>query len=203
MKKAMTILYVIEDGLYVNLTNKCPCNCIFCLRQDGDGAHGSESLWLEHDPSIEEILAEFEEYNLEDYKQVVLCGYGEPLTRIDEALEVCKYVRSKSNIKIRVNTNGLADLIHKKSVACMLEGLVDSVSISLNAPTAEAYLEIAKPRFGLESFEALLKFAEEVNKYVPEVTFTVVDQIITPDQIEASRQIAEHMGINFRVRPLL
>lgn len=199
MNKKMTILYTIKDGLYVNLTNKCPCNCTFCLRQEGDGAHGSDSLWLEHEPSLEEIIAEFEKYDLRDYAEVIFCGYGEPLTRIDTVIEVCKYIRLKSDIKIRVNSNGLADLIHNKPVAQMLQGYIDAISISLNAPTPEAYEMVTRPRFGKNSFEALLKFTSDVKEYVPEVTLSVVD-VIGEEAISMSRKIAEDLGVNFRVR---
>ena len=202
MIKKMTILYEVHDGLYVNLTNKCPCRCTFCLREEGDGAYGSESLWLEHDPSLEEIIAEFEKRNLDDYSQVVFCGYGEPLTRIETVVEVCKYIRSKSNIKIRVNSNGLANLIHNKPVAHMLKGYIDSISISLNAPTAEEYNAVVRPRFGIGSFDAMLKFAKDVKQYVPEVTLTVVDSI-GPEAIEACRKIAEGIGENYRVREFI
>ena len=202
MIKKMTILYEVDGGLYVNVTNKCPCRCTFCIREEGDGAYGSDSLWLEHDPSVEEIIAEFEKRNLSDYKQVVFCGYGEPLTRIETVVEVCKYIRAKSDIRIRVNSNGLADLIHGKPVAYMLEGWVDAISISLNAPTAKEYVEVAKPRFGEASFEGLLKFTKDVKNYVPEVTLTVVDTI-GAEAIEASRKIAEELGVNYRVREFI
>lgn len=202
MIKKMTILYEVNDGLYVNLTNKCPCRCTFCIREEGDGAYGSDSLWLEHDPSLEEIIAEFEKRNLADYSQVVFCGYGEPLTRIETVIEVCKYIRSKSDIKIRVNSNGLADLVHNKPVAHMLEGYVDSISISLNAPTAEEYEAVTRPRFGIGSFDAMLKFASDVKQYVPEVTLTVVDTI-GEEAIEACKKIAEGIGVNYRVREFI
>lgn len=202
MIKKMTILYEVHDGLYVNLTNKCPCRCTFCIREEGDGAYGSDSLWLEHDPSLEEIIAEFEKRNLADYSQVVFCGYGEPLTRIETLIEVCKYIRSKSDIKIRVNSNGLADLVHNKPVAHMLKGYVDAISISLNAPTAEEYLAVARPRFGIGSFDAMLKFTSDVKQYVPEVTLTVVDTI-GEEAIEACKKIAEYIGVNYRVREFI
>lgn len=199
MIKKMTILYEIHDGLYVNLTNKCPCNCTFCLRQEGDGAHGSDSLWLEHEPSLEEVIAEFEKTDLSKYSEVIFCGYGEPLTRIETIIEICKYIRSRSDIKIRINTNGLADLIHGKPVAHMLEGYVDAVSISLNAPNAEEYAAVTRPKFGMQSFDAMLKFASDVKTYVPEVTLSVVDTI-SEQAIEECRKIAENIGVNYRVR---
>lgn len=195
----MTILYEIEDSLYINLTNKCPCACTFCIREEGEGVHGSDSLWLKHDPNLKEILDDFEKYNLESYKEVVFCGYGEPLIRLDTVIEVCKYIRSKSKVKIRVNTNGLADLIHKKATAELLEGYVDAISISLNAPNEEEYLAVTRSKFGSGSFAALLKFAADCKKHIKDVTFTVVD-VIPPTQIEEARKLSEAMDITFRVR---
>lgn len=196
----MTIIYQIENSLYVNLTNKCPCACTFCVRIDHDTVGENDNLWLPHDPSVEEILEDLKQYDLNQYDQIVFCGYGEPLTKLDTAIEVCKYIREKSNIKIRVNTNGLADLIHQKPTAHLLEGYVDAISISLNAPTKEGYLKVARPRFGIDSFDALLKFAAECKKYIPSVTFSVVDKVISDEEIEACRKLAEEMGISLRVR---
>ncbi|MEE1071563.1 MAG: TIGR04100 family radical SAM protein [Cellulosilyticum sp.] len=202
MEKKMTILYEVGEGLYVNLTNKCPCACTFCIRNEGDGAYGSESLWLKHEPSFEEIVEEFKKFNLGKYKEIVFCGYGEPTERIELLVQVADYVRSVSDIKIRINTNGLGNLIHSKSIEHLLEGRIDIVSISLNAPNAEDYAKVTRPKYGIASFDAMLKFASECKKYVPTVVFTVVD-CIPQEQIEASRKIAEQVGVNFRIRELI
>lgn len=202
MEKKMTILYEVGEGLYINLTNKCPCACTFCIRNEGDGAYGSESLWLKHEPSFEEIVEEFKKFNLGKYKEIVFCGYGEPTERIELLVQVADYVRSVSDIKIRINTNGLGNLIHSKSIEHLLEGRIDIVSISLNAPNAEDYAKVTRPKYGIASFDAMLKFASECKKYVPTVVFTVVD-CIPQEQIEASRKIAEQVGVNFRIRELI
>lgn len=195
----MTILYTIGSSLYVNITNKCPCNCTFCIRKEGDILSADGSLWLEHEPDLSEIIAEFNKYDLSKYEEVVFCGFGEPLARIDTLIEVCKHIRSISDITIRVNTNGLSDLIHKKHTAPMLKGLIDSISISLNAPSAEEYYEISKPQFGMESFNALLEFAKEAKENINKVMFSVVD-VITLEQIERCKKIAKQMDIPLRVR---
>ncbi|GKX66754.1 TIGR04100 family radical SAM protein [Inconstantimicrobium mannanitabidum] len=200
--KSMTILYTIGDSLYVNLTNRCPCNCTFCVRHEKDSVCEGENLWLEREPSAEEVIEEFKKRNLEDYKEVVFCGYGEPLVRIDELIEVSKYIRSVSDIKIRVNSNGLADLVHGKNTAEMLKGWVDSISISLNAPSKEEYNEITKSQFGLKAFDGLLNFAKEAKKNIEDVQFSVVD-CITEDQIERSRKISEELQIPLRVRKMI
>ena len=165
----MTILYDYEDSLYVNLTNKCPCACVFCIRKETDHVGNSDSLWLDHEPTVEEVKKEFKNFDLNKYEEIVFCGYGEPLVRINEVVEVAKYIRSISNIKIRVNTNGLSDLIHNKKTAQMLKDNIDAVSISLNAPNKVKYNEVTKPKFGEKSYEALLDFATDCKKYIKEV----------------------------------
>lgn len=195
----MNILYTISDSLYVNITNKCPCRCVFCIRDEGDHVADSGSLWLDHDPSVEEVKEAFNKYDLNDFKEVVFCGYGEPLVRINEVVEVSKFIRSISDIKIRINTNGLSDLIHGKNTAIMLKDVIDSVSISLNAPNKVSYNKVTRPKFGEESFDYLLKFAKSCKEYVGEVVFSVVDEI-SEEEINESQHLADSLGIPLRVR---
>lgn len=199
MKKAMTIVYEVGENLYVNLTNKCPCSCTFCIRQNADGAYGSDSLWLEHEPSAEEVIDALEKADYKKYKEIVYCGYGEPTERIEVLTETAKYIKENNGPAIRVNTNGLADLIHKMPVAHMFEGLVDTVSVSLNAGTKEEYLKVTRPSFGEESYEAMQKFAVDCKKYVKNVVFSVVD-VIGEEQLKASQEMADKLGIKLRIR---
>ena len=197
----MTITYKVKNGIYVNMTNRCPCACTFCLRQNGPGVFGSDSLWLEHEPSVDEVKASIDSWDLSKYDEVVFCGYGEPTERLPELLEVAAYIRSKSDIKIRVNTNGLADLIWNRPTEADLEGLIDTVSISLNANNAEDYLKLTRSKFGIGSWQAMLDYAKECTKYVPKVVMTVVDKVTTPKEQEESRRICESLGVTLRVRP--
>lgn len=194
----MTILYEVGNNLYVNITNRCPCACTFCIRRNGDSAYGSDSLWLDHEPSETEIISEFEKKDLNKYNEIVFCGYGEPLQRPDILVNICRYLKDKGCPPIRLNTNGLANLINKKSVAPMLSGCIDIVSISLNAGTEEGYNAVTRPSLS-GAYEAMLRFAEDCKKYVPEVIFTVVD-VISEQEIELARRRAESMQIKFRVR---
>ena len=195
----MTFLYPIEYSLYVNITNLCCCKCVFCVRDITDSVGGSDSLWLDHEPTIDELKAELEKFNLDEYEEVVFCGYGEPLMRINEVVEFANYIKTKKNIKIRVNTNGLADLIHKKKTAVLLKDAIDAVSISLNAPNEEVYLEVAKPAFGIKSFDAMLSFAKDCKTCIKEVCFSVVDEI-TDEEIRQSQELADSLDIPLRVR---
>lgn len=195
----MTILYDYKESLYINMTNKCPCACVFCIRDETDHVGNSDSLWLDHDPTVEEVKNEFEKFDLDKYDEIVFCGYGEPLVRINEVVEVAKYIRSISDIKIRVNTNGLSDLMHKKKTAVLLKDNIDAVSISLNAPNKTRYNEVTQPKFGEKSFEALLDFATDCKKYIKEVNFSVVDEI-NEQEIKESQELADKMNIPLRVR---
>ena len=156
----MTITYPYKSGLYVNLTNRCPCACVFCLRQNGPSVNGTDSLWLEREPTSEEVKASIDSRNLEDFSELVFCGYGEPTERLDVLLEATRHAKGrKPGLKVRVNTNGLSDLIHGEPTAQCFEGLVDMVSISLNAPDPEEYLKLCRPTFGLKSWQAMVDFA--------------------------------------------
>nr|WP_270839471.1 TIGR04100 family radical SAM protein [Peptacetobacter hiranonis] len=195
----MTIFYPIGDSLYVNLTNKCPCRCVFCVREEHETVGNNNSLWLDHDPSMEEIKADLERFNLDEYKEIVFCGFGEPMMRMDDLIETAKYIKSKADIKTRINTNGLGDLIHEKNTAECIKDCIDSVSISLNAPDKESYCRVTRPKFGEQSFEAMLKFAEECRDCGINIAFSVVDEI-TPEEIEKSKELAESLGVKLRVR---
>lgn len=197
----MTITYPVKNGIYVNMTNRCPCACTFCLRHNGEGVFGSEPLWLDREPTVREVCDSIDEWELTKYDELVFCGYGEPTERLDDLLAVAKYVKGKCDIKIRVNTNGLADLIHGEKTAYKLEGLVDTVSVSLNATNRETYYELVRPKFGMESYEAMLAYTKDCTDYVPNVVMTVVDVVTTPEEQMQCRKICESVGATLRVRP--
>ena len=196
----MTITYPVNNGIYVNMTNRCPCACTFCLRKQSPSVYGSDPLWLDREPTVNEVCDNIDTWDLSQYKEMVFCGYGEPTERLDDLLEVAKYIKSKSDIKIRINTNGLADLIWKESTAPKLQGLIDTVSVSLNATNKEDYLKIVRPKFGIESYDAVLKFTKECTKYVPSVVMTVVDEVTSKEEQEICRKICESVGATRRLR---
>ncbi|MBR1863242.1 MAG: TIGR04100 family radical SAM protein [Ruminococcus sp.] len=201
-KTAMTISYELWGKLYLNITNKCPCACTFCLRQNGDGAYGSDPLWLEHQPTMEEVLENLRTRDLSSYKEIIFCGYGEPTSELDILLDTARYIRSVCKTPIRLNTNGLADLIHEKKCEPLFEGLIDTVSISLNASDPAAYMAITRPRWkDKDCFAEMLSFAENMKKYVPNVVLTVVD-IIGEEEIAKSQKVADSVGVALRVRPM-
>ncbi len=198
--KAMTISYEVGKNLYLNLTNQCPCACTFCIRNSGDGAYGSDPLWLEHEPTMEEIKADLSKRDISAYNEVIFCGFGEPTCRLDALLETAKWLKSNcETVKFRLNTNGLGDLVNNRPIAEELCEIIDTISISLNAGTKEEYMKVTRPKFE-NAWEAMHKFtADCVNTGKSQVVMSVVD-VISPEQIEASREVAESLGAVLRVR---
>lgn len=216
----MTILYVVHPGgkyvnlnnvseeeiregvkVYVNATNRCPCACTFCLRQTKKMME-SNTLWLKREPTVEEIINEFKKYDLSDFKEVIFCGFGEPLERVDDLMEVADYLKGKRpDLPIRVNTNGLANQIHKRDIIPSLKGRIDTVSISLNTPDKDEYYKLTRSEFGPDSFDYMIDFAKECKDYIPHVVLTVVDHVISDAEIEKARQLCDKIGVTLRVRP--
>ena len=202
--RAMTITYTVDGGLYINVTNRCTNSCNFCIRNNGDGAYGSDSLWLLREPNEEEILSSVFSNNLESIPEVVFCGYGEPSVRLDTVREVALKIKEKyPKIKIRINTNGQSDLIHKCNTAPMYKDAFDTVSISLNAPTVERYQEICHSVFGDIVLDSIIEFAKNVKNYVQNVVFSVVKESLSAEEIKKCYEIANECGVNLRVRDLI
>ena len=197
----MTLTYPVKKGLYINMTNRCPCACTFCLRQNRDGVYGSDSLWLDREPTVQEVCDSLDSWDLSQFEEIVFCGYGEPTERLDDLLEVAKYLKTKTKLPLRINTNGLADLIWGQPTAPLLAGLIDAVSISLNTPNKEDYLNVVRPKFGADSFDAMLQFAHDCTAYVPNVMMTVVDVVTTPQEQAQCKEICDRIGATLRVRP--
>lgn len=197
----MTILYEVHNNLYVNLTNKCPCACTFCLRQTRDHIENSGVLWLEREPSIQEIIDDFANFDIDKYDEIVFCGFGEPTERIDVVAEVAAFVKEKYNKPTRINTNGLGNLVNGKDITPLLKDVIDTVSISLNTPNKERYYELTRSRFGIESFDAMLAFAKSAALYVPNVILSTVATTITEDEEKECQRICDKLGVKYRIRP--
>lgn len=193
------VLYDYGRGLYANITNRCPCRCEFCIRDMTDSLGSADSLWLKREPTVEEVIAMLKEWDLNAYEELVFCGYGEPTERLDDLLAIAGYVKANTDLSVRINTNGLSDLINGKETCPMLEGIIDSVSVSLNQSDAEKYTELCHPKFGPAAYDAMLKFTKDVQRYVPRVAMSVVG-VIPVEDIEKCREIAAGLGVPFRVR---
>lgn len=194
------ILYTYGNKIYLNITNACPCDCEFCVRHNKNGLGDMGSLWLDHEPSFDEIKTAVDSFDFTGYDGVVFCGFGEPTCALDKLLKTAKYIKDTKNVSIRLNTNGLSDLINRiDDSAKRMEGLIDSVSVSLNASDAEKYVSVVHPSFGLRSFDAMIKFTKDCKNYIPAVKMTVVDTI-GEDEIEKCRKLCADNGIELRVR---
>jgi TatD family-associated radical SAM protein len=202
MKKGFTITYEYGGNLYVNSTNRCDFACEFCLRHNpsSNGSIYNDNLWLEREPTREEILASIEGRDLSRYQQLVFCGFGEPSYRIDDIVWVIDQLKAHGKkIFTRMDTNGTGCLIRGRDICPDFAGRFDKVSISLNTDTAEKFNALCHPIYE-NAYEAMLDFAKEIRQYVPEVMMTVVDTI-PPEEIENCRRICrEQVGATYRVR---
>lgn len=195
----MTIFYKFDGKMYINITNGCPCDCVFCIRKNGDSIEDNDSLWLEHEPSFEEICAAFDGFDRTGITEAVFCGYGEPTVRADMLIRTAEYIKNNSDMAVRVNTNGLVRLIHKDFDITRFKGVIDSFSISLNAPNAKRYNEVTRPRFGERAFDEMICFSREVKEMGIKTSFTVVD-VITREEISECESLAKDLKIPLRVR---
>ena len=196
----MSIVYDYFGGLYINLTNKCTNRCEFCIRNFTNRLGDADSLVLDRDPSVEEVKEELRNWDVRRYEEVVFCGYGEPTERLPELLELAKHIKASYGRQIRINTNGLADLIWGEDTTPWLDGIIDSVSVSLNESSAERYEALCHPRFGIKSYDAILTYIKNVRAHVPYVAVSVVSGSLSSAAIEECRQIAEDLGVAFKVR---
>lgn len=193
------ILYIYHNQVYANITNKCDCACTFCIRSQMDGVGDAETLWHEKDPSLDEILAAIDAFDFTGYKEFVFCGYGEPTCALENLIASAKYVKEKTGLPIRVNSNGLGNLYHKRDIVPELAEVVDSISISLNAPSAEEYQKVTRPSFE-NAYEAMLDFAEECGKRIAHTQLSIVD-VLPEEDIKACQEIADKRGVYLKVRP--
>lgn len=199
MDNLKDILYTYKDNVYLNITNKCPCACTFCIRSQKNAIGSADNLWLEHNPDFEEVKNAIDNFDFTGYNEVIFCGYGEPTNAFDLLIKVTQYIRNKMNIKIRVNTNGLGSLINERDISEELCQNVDAVSISLNCSNEEEYNKVVRPKFGIKSYSAMLDFASRCKKYTDDVMLSVVD-VIGEEEIAKCQKIADDLDIKLRVR---
>lgn len=198
----MTICYTYaynqDNNLYINLTNKCTNRCDFCIRNNKSGVGTGANLWISSEPSFDEVISDLEKHDYKSYDEVVFCGYGEPTMRLDVLLDVCRYIKENSNVRTRLNTNGQANLIHKEDVTPKFEGLLDTVSVSLNAKDKEAYDKICHSAFGTDAYEALLDFTKKAKRYT-NCMLSIVD-VMDEEDIKKCKEIADNLGVELKIR---
>ncbi|GHV19632.1 radical SAM protein [Planctomycetales bacterium] len=191
---APSVVYPIRDALYVNLTARCNNACVFCARNRSYTVKG-HNLALASEPTTAEVIAAIGDGG--DYREIVFCGFGEPTMRLDELKQAARYAKSRGK-PTRLNTNGLADLQYGREIAAELVGLIDAVSISLNATTAAQYQALCQSNFGERAFGALQDFARACLRRGMATTLTVVE--MPSLDLSAAKKIADDIGANFRVR---
>ena len=197
----MEILYKVHNNLYINLTNRCPYSCAFCLRQKMDKVGESDTLWLLREPTAEEVIEELKKWDVDSFDEIVFCGFGEPTEAFDVLKKVAEFIKSKYNKSIRLNTNGVGNLINKRNIAPELKGLIDTVSISLNNPDPEEYAKLVRSKYGEKSFQEMINFAKECKKYVPNVVMSTVDTTISHEEEKKCKEICDEVGAVYRIRP--
>jgi TatD family-associated radical SAM protein len=192
-----TIAYILNRSCYLNITNRCTLRCRFCPKFNGEWDVQGYDLRLQHEPDTDEILAAVGDPAA--YDEVVFCGLGEPTLRLDVLIEVANAVKCRGG-KVRLNTDGLANMVYGRNMLPELSGCVDTVSISMNAHNAWVYEQHCRPQ-SAASFDAMLAFAIDAVDYFPRVIMTALDGLPGVD-IERCREIAANVGATFRSRAL-
>ncbi len=190
-----TIAYRIRDSLYLNLTNRCSNVCSFCARYTTDYVKG-HYLKLRREPSADELRAAIGDPA--QYKEVVFCGFGEPTIRLDAVIELAGWIKAAGG-RVRINTNGQANLIHGRDVLPELAGKVDAISISLDAQDEETYNRLCRPQYP-GAWRAVVDFIREAPRYIPNVQATVVTA--EGVDVQKCRALADSLGVKLRVRTL-
>jgi len=193
-----SIAYPIGNSLYLNITNRCTNQCNFCIRYKSKQFNQKHPLWLDKEPSEEEILAAIGDPS--KYEQIVFCGYGEPLIRLETVKKIASQLKTREpRLATRLDTNGHANLFWGKNILPELKGLIDHISISLDAENAEVYEKICNPTHGKAAHAAVIEFIKEAKKHIPVVEATIVDLPMINQ--EACKKIADDLGVKFRIRP--
>ncbi|MFZ3059002.1 MAG: TatD family nuclease-associated radical SAM protein [Candidatus Methanoperedens sp.] len=192
-----TILYEAHGNLYLNITNRCTAECVFCIKRYSDGVYGY-NLRLSKEPSLPEIIKQLSELELSKYKEVVFTGFGEPLVRLDDVLEITKWLTTRG-IRVRLDTIGHAKLLYPdRDVAAELaDSGMKIVSISLNAQDANTYNQLCDPKY-IKAYDKMLEFARDVSKSGLDLRFTVVNLPVV--DIEKCKKIAKEYCADFKVR---
>lgn len=193
------LVYSLENKIYINLTNRCTNDCIFCLRKDKDDVCG-QKLWLDNeDFSAEDVISQLKKFEIS--KEVVFCGYGEPLLKFEVLKQVANYLKEKyPDVRIRINTNGHANFVYKKNIVTELVGLIDEISVSLNASNSEEYDELSQPKFD-NAYEEVKKFIKCCSESGIKTDASIVDGYKGRRlDVEKCKAIANELGAELRVR---
>lgn len=196
LAKTPRIAYKIRRSLYLNLTNRCSCNCYFCPRIASDSGYvAGHYLLLKTEPTAEQVLSAIDGES--DFDEIVFCGLGEPTIRIKELLKIATVLKAKGH-RIRLNTNGHGNLINRTDLPMKLAGLIDKISISLNTQDAQTYVEICKPDSGEDAYRAMIEFIKGCRSHDIQAVASVVD--VPEVDLEACGKLATGLGIELKIR---
>ena len=193
-----TISYVYGNNLYLNITNRCMMACPYCIKHKWANNFRGHDLKLDKEPTPNEVIKSIGDPK--KYDEVIFCGYGDALVRVEEVKEISKWIKDNGG-KVRINTAGLANRYHSKNILRELNGLVDVISISLNGATPEEHNRLNKPLFKEASFDEIINFAKEAKKYIPSVVITAVE--LPGLDVSKIEKVAKDADVLFRVRPYL
>lgn len=192
------IIYTYKDSVYANITNKCNLRCTFCIRFLKDGVGDADTLWHQKNPSLEEVLDAIKDFDFTGYKELVFCGYGEPTCQLDILLRAAEYAKKEKGLKTRLNTNGQGSAENGRDIVPELSKVIDSVSVSLNAPSKEEYEDVTKPVVA-NAFENMIDFTKRCRQEIGDVKWTIVD-VLPEEEKDRCIALSKENDIPLRIR---
>jgi len=192
-----TLVYDIRNSRYLNITGRCTLRCQFCPKHNGSKQVHEYQLDLNHQPKAEEIIPLLGD--VENFDEYVFCGYGEPTLNLDTLLTIAKEIKHRGGY-VRVNTDGLGNLFHRRNILPELAVCVDALSISLNADTEQAYIEHCRPKLK-NAYQSVSEFIRLAPGYIKNVQVSAIDGLEGVD-IAACREFVETSGAEFKHRML-
>ena len=192
------IIYTYKDSVYANITNKCNCRCTFCIRFVKDGVGDADTLWHQVNPSKEEVIDAIKNFDFTGYKELVFCGYGEPTCQLDILLDAANYARKEKSLKIRLNTNGQGSAENGRDIVPELSQVIDSVSVSLNAPSKKEYEEVTRPILS-NGFENMVEFTKRCREVIGDVRWSIVD-VLPQEEKDRCIALSKEHNIPLKIR---
>ena len=200
-----TYAYILENNMYINLTNLCTNDCIFCIRSLNEKVAGSNLNLSHENVSYDDVILQIKEKMTPEIKEIVFCGYGEPLLKLELIKKIATFTKENyPQIPTRINTNGQANVIYKRNIVPELKDLIDKTSISLNSDNAKQYQELSKSKFGESAYEEVKAFAKLCSEAGIETSLSIVtgfqNNIV---DVYNCQKIAKDLGVNLRIREWL
>ena len=193
-KGEVKAVYKINDSLYINVTNRCNADCVFCDRKGEAVLHGYNlKMKKSEEPEADEYIKQIGDPK--KYKEIVFCGYGEPTIRWDVVKQIAKYVKQNGG-STRINTDGHGNFINKRDITPELKDIIDTVSISLNSTDPDQYAKLMKVT--PEMHAEMLDFAKKANEY-SRVVMSIVG-LKEVDIEKAKDLVINELGVEFRER---